>query len=114
MLSRDHSVRSDPWNLLGTSGTVFDSPRAVMPRHRLLIRECFTLGIKVLQAETQCEIVQGNLSLEVKKEIEGRYSNTENCKETVDHGFFLSSRRGISTRFTWLINQKLTDLGTSI
>ena len=37
--------------------------------HRLLIKECFTLGIKVLP-ETQCEIVQGNLSLEVMKEIE--------------------------------------------
>ena len=35
-------------------------------RHRHLIQECFTRGIKVLQAETQCEIVQRNLSLEVK------------------------------------------------
>ena len=39
-------------------------------RHRLLIKECFTLRIEVLQAETQYEIVQGNLSLEVKNEIE--------------------------------------------
>ena len=38
--------------------------------HKCSIKERFTLGIKVLQAETQCEIVQGNLSLEVKKEIE--------------------------------------------
>ena len=30
MLSRDQSLRSDTWNLLGTSGNVFDSPRAVI------------------------------------------------------------------------------------
>ena len=30
MLSRDRSLRSDTWNLLGTSGNVFDSPRAVI------------------------------------------------------------------------------------
>ena len=50
---------------------VFDSPRAT--RHRFLDKERFTLGIKVLQAKTQCEIVQGNLSLEVKNEIERRF-----------------------------------------
>ena len=30
MLSRDQSLRSDTWNLLGNSGRVFDSPRAVI------------------------------------------------------------------------------------
>ena len=30
MLSRDHSLRLDTWNLPGTSGNVFDSPRAVI------------------------------------------------------------------------------------
>ena len=30
MLSRDPSLRHDTWNLLGTSGNVFDSPRAVI------------------------------------------------------------------------------------
>ena len=30
MLSRDQSLRSDTWNLLGTSGHVFDSPCAVI------------------------------------------------------------------------------------
>ena len=39
--------------------------------------ERFTLGIKVLQAETQCEKVQGNLSLEVKNEIERRFQRRE-------------------------------------
>ena len=30
MLRRDQSLRSDTWKLLGTSGNVFDSPRAVI------------------------------------------------------------------------------------
>ena len=30
MLSRDQSLRPETWNLLGTSGNVFDSPRAVI------------------------------------------------------------------------------------
>ena len=30
MLSRDPNLRPDTWNLLGTSGKVFDSPRAVI------------------------------------------------------------------------------------
>ena len=39
-------------------------------RHRHLIKVCFTLSITVLQAKIQCETVQGDLSLEVKNEIE--------------------------------------------
>ena len=30
MLSSDQSLRAETWNLLGKSGTVFDSPRAVI------------------------------------------------------------------------------------
>ena len=30
MMGRDQSLRSDTWNLLGTSGNVFGSPRAVI------------------------------------------------------------------------------------
>ena len=30
MLSRDQSLRPETWNLLGTSGNVFDSPRATI------------------------------------------------------------------------------------
>ena len=30
MLSRDQSLRSGTWNLLGTSGNVFGNPRAVI------------------------------------------------------------------------------------
>ena len=67
----------------------------------------------MLQAETQCGTVQGNLSLEVKNGIERRFQGTEMCKETIDHGFFLSSRRTISTELRgWSI--KTADLGTSI
>ena len=88
----------DTWNLLGTSGNVFDSPLAP---NRFVIdtlsEACFTLGIKVSQAKTQCEIVQGNLPPEVKNEIERDYSNAEICKETVNQEFFLSIRRSIST-----------------
>ena len=56
MLSHDQSLRLDTWNLVGTSGT----------RHRHLIKECFTLGIKVLQTATLYDHVHRNLLHKVK------------------------------------------------
>ena len=53
--------------------------------HRSLIKEFFTLRIKVPQVETQCRGVQGDLSRKVKKAI--------------DHEFFLSM--GNLTEFSW-------------
>ena len=47
----------------------------------------------MLQAKTQCEIVQGNLSLEVKNEIE-RLFQRRDLQETLNHEFFLSSTEG--------------------
>ena len=70
MLSRDQSLRLDTWNLLGTSGNVFDSPLPQSIHHRHLFKECFTLGTWMLQMGTGYETVQGDLSLEVKSEIE--------------------------------------------
>ena len=77
MLRRDHSLRPDTWNLSGTQGNVIGNPRAVIDSSSTLHQECFTLGIKVLQAESQYEIVQGNLSLEVKNEIEGPFQRRD-------------------------------------
>ena len=73
-------------------------------RHRLIIKECFTLGIKVLQAETQCEIVQGNLSPEVKKEIEKLFQRRDLHG---DHQPWILSfqQKGGTHRITWLINK---------
>ena len=42
-----------------------------------LSKNVFTLGIKVLQAKTQSEIVLGILSLEVKNEIERRFQRRD-------------------------------------
>ena len=56
MLSRDQSLRTETWNLFGTSGNVFDSPRAVI---------CY-------RRKPSARMYRENLSLEVKKEIERR------------------------------------------
>ena len=64
----------------------------------------------MLQADTQYKIGQGNLSLEVKSRYD---SNAEVCKDTVNHEFFLSSRRSISTELHgW--TAKTANIGASI
>ena len=50
MLSRDQSLRSDTWNLLGTSGKRFWQPTC---------SNRFVIDTKVLQAETQYEKIEG-------------------------------------------------------
>ena len=62
MLSRDQSLRLDTWNLLGTSGNVFDSPRAVIDSSQIPCKELFTLRIKVLQVETPVQRSTGRLA----------------------------------------------------
>ena len=73
MLSRDRSLRPEHGICLVHRETLLTVHVQKSILHRLLIKECFTLGIKVLQAETQCEIVPGNLTQEVKKEIERQF-----------------------------------------
>ena len=68
MLSRDQSLQLDTRNLPGTQGNVFGNPRAM-----LLIKEFFTLRIKVPQVEFLCREVQGDLQREVKIELEARF-----------------------------------------
>ena len=69
MLSRDQSLRPDRWNLLGTSGNVFGLSTS---RNQFVIDTSngSLLESKCHRRKPSCEIVQGNLSLEVKKEIE--------------------------------------------
>ena len=66
MLSRDRSMPPDTWNLSGTQGNVFGN-------HRCLIKEFFTPRIKVPQVKSQCREVQGDLSREVKNELEAQF-----------------------------------------
>ena len=73
MPSRDPNLRPGTWNLLGTSGNVFDSPRTVIDSSSTPYQGMLHSFNKVLQAKTQCEKVQGNLSLEVKREIKRRF-----------------------------------------
>ena len=71
--SRDPSLQPDTWNLIGTSENVFDNPRAVIDSSSTTYQGMLHTLNQVLQAKTQCEKVQGNLSIEVKNEIERRW-----------------------------------------
>ena len=58
MSSSDQSLRPDTWNLEHRE-TFLANHVQYSIRHQHLIKECFTLGIKVLLAIAQCENVQG-------------------------------------------------------
>ena len=75
MLSRDRSKPPDTWNLSGTQGNVFwqSTSHARSITDVLSRNSFFTQRIKVLKAETQCKEVQGDLSLEVKNELEAQF-----------------------------------------
>ena len=62
----------------------------------------------MLQAKNKCEKVQGNLSLEVKKQKWRDDSNPEICKKTIDHGFFLPSRR-VTEAMLWIKEVEMVD-----
>ena len=77
MLSRDQSLRPDTWNLLGTSGNVFDSLRAEInlsstPHHGMLYS-----WIPSATRENRVRESTGNLWLEVKNEIERRFQRRD-------------------------------------
>ena len=59
MLSHDHSLRPDTWNLVGTPGNVFGNPCAV-------IDSSSTPYQGMLHSGTQYDQVQGNLLQKVK------------------------------------------------
>ena len=88
MLSRDQILRLDTWNLLGTSGNVFHSPRAV-------IDSSSTPYQGMLHSWNQ-NATGGNPVRERKKSRDD--SNAEIFEETINlEFFFLSSRKIIST-----------------
>ena len=68
MLSRDQSLRPDTWNLLGTSGNVFDSPLAPNDSSSTPCRGM--LHSWNLNATDGYPVREGDLSAEVKNEIE--------------------------------------------
>ena len=61
MLSRDQSLQPDTWNMLGTSGNVFDSPLAPIDASSTPYRGFFTLGILMPQMVTRCDHARGDL-----------------------------------------------------
>ena len=70
MLSRDQSMPPNTWNLSGTQGNTFGNPRAMLDSSQIPYQGFFTLRIKVLQIESQCKGVQGDLSRKVKNKLE--------------------------------------------
>ena len=66
MLSRNQSLRPETWNLLGTSGNVFDCPREVIGSSSAPYRGM----LHSWDLNARCQTVQGDLLLEAKNEIE--------------------------------------------
>ena len=102
MLSRDPCLRPETWNLLGTSGNVFDSPRAVLDSSSTTYQGMLHSLDRSATGETQCEKVQGNLSPEVKKEIKRRFQPRD---LQGDHQPWILSfqQKECIHRITWLI-----------
>ena len=63
----------DTWNLSGTQGNVVAIHVTCSIHHGYPIKEFFTQRIKVPQVESQSRRVQGDLSREVKNELEAQY-----------------------------------------
>ena len=72
--SRDQSLRLFTWNLSGTQGNFFGNPLHVLcsVHHRHLVKEFFTLSIKLPQVGTACRRVQGSLLRKVKNKLEAQ------------------------------------------
>ena len=112
MLSRDQSWRPDTWNLLGTSGNVFDSPRAV-------IKSSSTPYQGTLhswnQSATDGNPVRDNAEKSVAGSEERNRETTPRIarKPSAMNSFFLSSRKVTPTEWRgW--STKTSDLGASI
>ena len=70
MLSPDQSMPLDTRSCLGHRETLFAIHVHCSVHHKYLIKEFFTLRIKVPQVESQCKGVQGDLSRKVKNKQE--------------------------------------------
>ena len=99
MLSRDQSLRPDTWNLLGTSGNVFDSPLAPIVSSSTPYRGSFTLGNLMLQMVTWCDQARRDLWLEVKNEIETLFQRRDS------QGDLPPEILSFQQKETWLINK---------
>ena len=112
MLSRDQSLRSDTWNLFGTSGNVFDSSRAVNDSSSTL---CQGMLHSLNQTSTGGNPLQDIVQETCRQKwrtISRDYSNAESCKEIINLEF-LVSRSSISTELRDR-STKTSDLGVSI
>ena len=69
MLSRDKRLPLDTWNLSEPQENVLAIHALYSIHHKHLIKEFFTLRIKVPLVESQCREVQGHPSQEVKNEL---------------------------------------------
>ena len=71
--SCDRSMPLQTWNALGHRETFLAIHVTCSIHHRCLIKEFVTQRIKVPQVESQCREVQGDLSREVKNELEAQF-----------------------------------------
>ena len=103
MLSRDQSLRPETWILLGTSGNVFDSPRAVIDSSPSPYQGMLHSWNQNAASENPVRESTGKLvsKSEVKKEIETPFQRRD-LQVTINQEIFLSSR---STRILWLISK---------
>ena len=73
MLSREHSPRSDTWNLSGTEGNVFGSPQTIIDSSQTPSQEILhSLSQSATGGNPRAE-EKGNLLRKVKNELEAQY-----------------------------------------
>ena len=77
MLIHDQSLRHDTWNLLGTSGNVFDSPRAVIDSSSTPYPGILHSWNQSAAGENSVRECSGFLSPEVKNEIERQFQRRD-------------------------------------
>ena len=111
MPSRDQNLW---WNLLGASGNAFDSPRAVIysssTHHQGMLHSWnqSAKGGNAVRDSTGEPVARSE-----ERNRETIDSNAEICKETINHKFFLSSRRVTLTELRgW--STKTSDLDASV
>ena len=110
MSSRDQSLRPDTWNLSGTHGNVFGNPRA----GNRFITDTLSRNSSLLESECYrwepCAREYRETCREKWRTIQRHNSIAEFCKKTINHEFFLSTRR--TTEFYgW--SAKIANLGAS-
>ena len=97
LLSRDPSLRHDTWNLLGTSGNVFGSQRAVIDSSSTLYQGMLRSLDQSAKGENPVRDSTGKPVARSEKRNRETVPTPRFARKPSTMKFFLASRRSIST-----------------